>query len=172
MTHTRKTESLKQSLTDVVEALGGSQRVAKLLDVGQSTVDAWKNPARPSFASAEQIIILDAWYAQKAGTVSPTPIIMSMIQAVETNLSADRSMNVLDELIQTRTVIEALTAALIQKARNENLGQPVEFSKSESEQLMAACFDAVRMLTRLSIHLQRPTEVKSVRKLSVIPQVD
>lgn len=172
MTHERKPGTIKQSISEVVDALGGSNQVAKLLDMGSSTIDAWKNPGRASFPSIDQLVQLESIFAQKTGSISPTPIIMSMIHAVEKNIAPDGAIYILDELLKSRTIIEELTTSLIQRARNENLGKSANLNREETIRLTSACFDAIRMLTRLSIHLSKPTEVKSARKFSIMPRID
>lgn len=172
MTHERKPGTIKQSITEVVDALGGSTQAAKILDMGSSTIDAWKNPGRSTLPSIDQVIQIEASFARQTGAVSPTPIIMAMIHAVEKELTPEGTVYILDELLKSRTIIEELTTSLIQRARNENLGKSANLTREENVRLSSACFDAIRMLTRLSIHLSHPTEVKSARKFSIMPRID
>lgn len=171
MTHKREFGTIAEALTNVIEVLGGSAKVAKMLGVGRSTVDAWKNPERVSLPSIEQIVLLETNYCDVTKSPSPTPIILAMIYSVEQNAVSERELNLLEELLKSRAAIENLTSSLINRIRSENLGREADLNGTDTDMLVATCYDTVRILTKLAINFSANAKnVRSKKRYSLAPR--
>ena len=150
MTHRKTPGSIEEAIDVIVTRLGGSETTARMLGTSRSTVDSWKNPGRTVHPSVEQVITLDAAYANNTGVAHPTPIIAAMLLAVEKRRRDPYAVKLVDEVLKGRLLMEELAATLLAQARNDKLGQPAEFSSNEKIRLQKVIGEAVQSLVRLS----------------------
>lgn len=150
MTHKKKSGSIEEAIDVIVSRLGGSEMTARMLGSSRSTVDSWKNPGRAVYPSVEQVITLDAAYANNTGNSHPTPIIAALLLAVEKQRRQPFSVNLVDEVLNGRLMMEEIASSLLFHVRNGKLGQPARLAPEESEKLNKTINEAVRCLIRLS----------------------
>jgi hypothetical protein len=150
MTHRKTPGSIEEAIDTIVSRLGGSENTARMLGASRSTVDSWKNPGRTAYPSVEQVITLDSAYANNTGSSHPTPILAAMLLAVEKRRRDPYAVNLVDEVLKGRLLMEEIAATLLAHVRKDNLGQPASFSADDTVRLQKAIGDAVRSLVRLS----------------------
>jgi hypothetical protein len=150
MTHRKKSGSIEEAIDVIVSRLGGSENTARMLGASRSTVDSWKNPGRSVYPSVEQVIALDAAYANNTGNSHPTPIIAALLLSVEKQRRHPFSVNLVDEVLNGRLMMEEIASSLLAHVRDGKLGQPARLATDQSEKLNKTINDAVRCLIRLS----------------------
>lgn len=157
MTHRKKPGTIEEAIDEIVGRLGGSETVARMLGAARSTVDSWKNPGRTAYPSIEQAIALDAAYANNTGNSHPTPILAALLLSVEKQRRSPFNVNLVDEALKGRLMMEEIAALLIARVRDGKLGQPATFSSDEVEKLRNTINDAVRCLIRMSQAIEATT---------------
>lgn len=167
MTHRKTPGSIEEAIDTIVAQLGGSESVARMLGASRSTVDSWKNPGRPVYPSVEQVIALDAAYANNTGNAHPTPILAALLLAVEKRRRDPYSVKLVDEVLKGRLLMEEIAATLLAHARNNNLGQPADFSVEENIRLNKSINEAIKSLIRLSGAIEDATKVNQNQRQDV-----
>jgi len=150
MTHRKKAGSVEEAIDVVVSRLGGAEATARMLGISRSTVDSWKNPGRAVYPSVEQVVALDAAYANNTGNGHPTPILASLLLAVEKQRRNAFSVNLVDEVLSGRLMMEEIASSILFHVRNGKLGQPARLTPEDSEKLRKKINEAVRCLIRIS----------------------
>lgn len=167
MTHRKIPGSIEEAIDIIVSRLGGAENAARLLGASRSTVDSWKNPGRSVHPSVEQVIALDSAYANNAGIGNPTPILAAMLLAVEKRRSAPYTVNLVEEVLKARLLMEEIAATLLAYARNDKLGQPASFSIDETTRIQKAISDAVKLLMSLSHAVDATSKASEQQKTSI-----
>jgi hypothetical protein len=167
MTHRKSPGSIEEAIDVIVTRLGGAETTARMIGASRSTVDSWKNPGRTAYPSVEQVITLDAAYANNTGVAHPTPIIAAMLLAVEKRRRDPYVVKLVDEVLKGRLLMEELAATLLAHVRNDKLGQSAEFSADEKARLQKAIGEAVQTLVRLSGAIEDTTNGREEQRLSI-----
>lgn len=167
MTHRKIPGSIEEAIDLIVTRLGGSETTARMLGASRSTVDSWKNPGRTNHPSVEQVITLDAAYANNTGSSHPTPILAAMLLAVEKRRREPYAVNLVDEVLKGRLLMEEIAASLLAHVRNEKLGQPASFSTDEAAKLQKSFSQAIQTLSRLSMAVEDTTKASDDQRRGI-----
>ena len=167
MTHRKSPGSIEEAIDTIVTRLGGADATARMLGASRSTVDSWKNPGRSVHPSVEQVITLDSAYANNTGSSHPTPILAAMLLAVEKRRRDPSTVNLVDEVLKGRLLMEEIAASILAYVRNGKLGQPANLAPDEVLKLNKAINDGVRTLIRLSQSIEETTKAADQRRVRV-----
>lgn len=174
MTHRKPPGTIEFAIAQVVSELGGADVVSKLLGVGRSTVDSWKNPGRGAKPSLETVIAMEVEYANATDEPSPTPIIAALMASVELQRKHSPPVRLLDEVLRLRTYVDEISSLVLTQARLERLEQPLDLSTDERLQIQRTLTEAMTRIAVLDNSLrtfnESPTSFRTAVSYSITTQ--